>query len=371
MNQQGHAPPDGPEWLIRPHLAALKPYNPIVPPELLEEETSVPSSGIIKLDGNENPYGPSPRVHEALARLATPHLYPDSESIRLRRALGDYVGVDPEHLIVGAGSDELIDLLLRLCLEPGDRVVNCVPTFGMYQFSTTVCGGTIVNVPREPSTFAIDVPKVRVAIDQRTKVLFVASPNNPTGNITPMDDILALLQLGPLVVVDEAYYEFCGQTVAPEVPKRTNLVVLRTFSKWAGLAGLRVGYGVFPGWLTAYLMRMKPPYNVNVVAQAAGVESLKDLAYLRANIDAILQERERLSQKLSGLPFLKAYPSQANFILCAVLKGSASELHSQLRERGILVRYFDTPLLRSFLRISVGKPEHTDALVQALRELAP
>jgi histidinol-phosphate aminotransferase len=357
--------------LFRRHLAALEPYQPLIPPELLEGEAALPSANVIKLDGNENPYGPSPRVRQALAKLDTCHLYPDPESLNLRRALSSYVSVGIEHLVAGAGSDELIDLVLRLCLEPGEQVINCVPTFGMYSFDTQVCGGEVVNVPRDPATFAVDVARVKAAVGPRTKVIFLASPNNPSGNLTPPWDVLALLELGPLVVLDEAYYEFCGVSLAQQVPHQDNLVVLRTFSKWAGLAGMRVGYGVFPARIVPYMMRTKQPYNVSVAAQVAAEESLKDLAYLREKVEAIKRERERLYQGLGRLAYLRPFPSQANFILCSVLKGKAKALHGKLRQRGIFVRYFDTPLLQDYIRISVGKPEHTDSVLQALREMAP
>jgi len=156
-------------------------------------------------------------------------------------------------------------------------------------------------------------------------------------------------------------------TVAPLVPKYPNLIVLRTFSKWAGLAGLRVGYGIFPNNLMEYLMKIKQPYNVNAAAQVAALESLKDLRYLMGTIKAIVKERERLLSGLLHLDWLKVYPTQSNFILCRVLKGSAGELHKELQTRGIFIRYFDTPLLKDCLRISVGKPEHTDKLLAALQ----
>ena len=153
------------------------------------------------------------------------------------------------------------------------------------------------------------------------------------------------------------------------VSQYKNLMVLRTFSKWAGLAGLRVGYGIFPPEVANYLSRIKPPYNVNAAALVAVQESLKDIDYLLDKVKAIVAERDRLFGELKKLKWLKPFPSQANFILCSVLNGKASELQQKLQDKGILVRYFDTPLLRNYIRISVGKPEHTDALIKALKEL--
>ncbi len=356
------------ERLIRPGLKTMKAYTPIEPSDVLGRYVDIPAEKIIKLDGNENPYGCSVKVKHALANYAYYHLYPDPEQRELRRALEDYTGISSENIVAGSGSDELIDLVLRLFIEPGDKVINCPPTFGMYPFSTDICGGEVVNLIRKPD-FSIDIAAVRKAVDKRTKVIFIASPNNPSGNTTSELEILELLDTVPVVVVDEAYCEFSGKTVAPLVLKYSNLVVLRTFSKWAGLAGLRVGYGIFPANMAKYLMKIKQPYNVNAAAQLAALESLKDISYLRGTIKAILDERERLFTKLSQLDWLKVYPSQANFVLCSVLNGKAEAIHQALRRKGIFIRYFDTPELKNCLRISVGKPEHTDTLIAALKEI--
>jgi histidinol-phosphate aminotransferase len=269
---------------------------------------------------------------------------------------------------MGSGSDELIDLILRLFLEPGDKVINCTPTFGMYPFSTEVCGGRVVAVPRGQG-YAVDIDGVKAALDERTKIIFLASPNNPTGNITPQPHIRELVDMGVVVVVDEAYYEFSGVTAAPLVARHDNLIVLRSFSKWAGLAGLRAGYGICSPQVARHLVKIKPPYNVNVAAQVAVKASMADIAYLQGTVRAVVAERERLFLRLGELGFLQPHPSQANFILCSVLDGEARELHRQLRQGGIFVRYFDTPQLENCLRISVGKPEHTDALIAALTKL--
>ena len=358
----------GIERLIRSDLLSLKAYQPIVPLEVLSERAGVPIKGVIKLDGNENPYGCSPRVSDALARYPFYHIYPDPDQREVRQTLAGYVGVGAEHILAGAGSDELIDLILRLFIEPGDEVINCVPTFGMYSFCTEICGGKVVDVPRDKA-YAVDVAAVKEAMNEKTKVIFIASPNNPTGNIARERDILDLVKAGIVVVVDEAYYEFSGFTVAPLVPRYENLIVLRSFSKWAGLAGLRIGYGIFPTAIVEQLLKIKQPYNVNLAAQVAVKESLADIEYLKGTVKAVIAERDRLFARLKRLKFLKPWPSKANFILCAVVKGDAQRIHEGLQKRGIFVRYFDTPLLRNSLRISVGKPEHSDALIQALREI--
>jgi len=354
--------------LIRPELVTMRSYTPIEPTELLSQRDELPLEKVIKLDGNENPYGCSPKVYQALATYPFYHNYPDPEQRELRKALERYTGLDRTHIVCGMGSDELIDLTLRLFLKPGDEVINCPPTFGMYPFSTDVCGGRVVDIPRTED-FALDMAGIKKALTKRTKVIFVASPNNPTGDIATEKEIMELVGTGKIVVVDEAYFEFSNVTVANLVPAYPNLIVLRTFSKWAGLAGLRIGYGFFPVDIANYMMKIKQPYNANAAAQAAVLASLADIEYLRANVAKIVMERERLFGKLKGLGWLKPYPSSGNFILCSLPEGKAKKIWQQLRKKGIFVRYFDTPRLKDCLRISVGRPEDTDALIEVLTSL--
>jgi len=355
--------------LVRPELLAMKSYAPIEPTEVLSRRAELPGGKIVKLDGNENPYGCSPKVYQALAAYPYYHNYPDPEQRELRKALEGYTGLGRQHIVCGTGSDDLIDLILRLFLKPGDEVINCPPTFGMYPFSTDVCGGRVVDVLRA-GDFVLDMTGIKKALTESTKVIFVASPNNPTGNATSMEEIKELIDTGRVVVVDEAYFEFSSNaTMANLVRSCRNLIVLRTFSKWAGLAGLRIGYGFFPTEIAGYLMKIKQPYNASATAQAAVLASLADIDYLRANVAKIVMERERLFGKLEGLSWLKPYPSQANFILCSLPKGNAQEIWQGLRTKGMFVRYFDGPGLKDCLRITVGRPEDTDILVKALKEV--
>lgn len=355
------------EKFIRSDLVGLGGYSAHRSPDTLKGVTDVPLDSIVKLDANENPYGCSPGVPEVLARYRRYHIYPDSRQTRLRQLLQEYTGVDTGYLIAANGSGELLDYILCLLLEPGDEVINCPPTFDLYRLRTLINRGKLVNVPRKED-FSVDVGAVKAAINQRTKVIVLANPNNPTGNVVPVEDILELVNAGVPVLVDEAYYEFYGQTVAPLVSQYGNLMVLRTFSKWIGLAGLRIGYGVLPLRMVDYVLKIKLPYNVNVAALVAVEESLRDVSYLQSKVKAIIAERERLFAELKKLEFLKPLPSQANFILCEVLRGKASELQQRLLEKGILVRYFDQTRLANTIRISVGKPEDSEKLIKRLRE---
>ncbi|MFC1949825.1 histidinol-phosphate transaminase [Chloroflexota bacterium] len=358
----------GIEKFIRKDLAAFGGYSAHTSPETLEGKVEVPVGEIIKLDANENPYGCSPRVSRALADYTSFNIYPDDGQARLRKMLAEYSGVGAEHIVAGGGSNQLIDLIMRLLLNRGDEVINCVPTFSIFRFSAELCGGSVVEVLRNKD-FTVNIDAVKAAITEKTKIIVLVNPNSPTGMIMPREDILQILDTGLPVLVDEAYYEFSRRTVSPLVGEYENLMALRTFSKWAGLAGLRVGYGLFPTVVADYLLRTKIPYNVNVAALVAVEESLKDIDYLNGTVQKIVDERERLYKELGKIDWLKPYPSQANFILCRVLRGGAKELRQRLQEKGILVRYFDEPVLKDFIRISVGKPEHTDALIETLCQM--
>lgn len=352
---------------VRHSVEEMEEYVPISTPEVLAVRLGLRPEQIMKLDGNENPYGCSPRVHRALAGFDSYNRYPDPWQEETRRLLASFTGAPFESLMLGAGSDELIDNVMRLYLEPGDEVMDFSPTFGMYPFSTKVCGGRVVDVPRD-ERFEIDVAEAECRITDRSRIIVLASPNNPSGNVASRRQVERLLATGRLVVVDEAYVEFSGSSLISMVAEYSNLVVLRTFSKWAGLAGLRVGYGVFPQGVIRHLWKIKQPYNLNVAAQVAVRESLADSAWLDGNARRIVQERERLAAELARLDFLRVYPSQANYILCDVLFGSAEDVVAFLASQGIIIRYFRKPRLLNSIRISVGLPEHTDAVISALRD---
>ncbi len=359
---------------IRTHLESLPPYTPIEPFEILSERVGREPSQIVKLDANENPYGPLPVVREALGKLDFPHIYPDPESRLLRKSLARFTGVGEEYLLAGAGADELIDLLMRLFLEPGDCILSCPPTFGMYPFDADLNAARCIEVPRN-ADFSLDVESICRAVETyQPRMLFIASPNNPDGSLLDAKTMDKLLALPLLVVLDEAYIEFAGENLGAslsrirEVPSRENLVVLRTFSKWAGLAGLRVGYGAFPLWLMPTLWKSKQPYNVNVAASVAAQISLEHANELAKVVELLKAERTRLFEALQGIPYLRPYPTRSNFILCQVIGMDAAELKKQLAEQyGIFIRYFNKPGLRDHIRISVGRPQDTDALLAALR----
>jgi histidinol-phosphate aminotransferase len=359
---------------IRPDIIEMEPYVPIVPFEVLSARLGRDTAELVKLDANENPYGPSPRVMEALANGRFYHIYPDPEANALRDALSDFVGVPKARLMAGMGADELIDLVLRVVLQPGEVVVDCPPTFGMYPFSTAVNAGRYLAVPRRED-FSLNVDTIEEVVrTHEAKVLFLCSPNNPDGSLIDDATLRRLLRLPTLVVLDEAYVEFAAAGGHTSRIRWTadydNLAVLRTFSKLAGLAGLRIGYGAFPDWLLPHMWKIKQPYNVNVAASTAALAALEDRDWLHEKVDLIVRERARLAAALAAIPYLHHYPSQSNFILCRVIDRDARALKLALEQTGILVRYFNKPGLDNCIRISVGRPEDTDRLLQELKRKA-
>jgi histidinol-phosphate aminotransferase len=354
--------------LLVPHLRHLDTYQGVDPMEVLAEQAGIPLDQVIRLNGNENPYGPSPEVVKALGSFEHYNHYPDPGQRRMRDCLSEYLGVSPESIVCGNGSDELIDMLLRMFVGPGENILLPTPTFGMYAFNAEVVGGEAISIPRDEN-FEIDLEAMKLAVNFRTKAVFLASPNNPTGNIASEAQIRALLDTGIIVVVDETYYEFCGQTVLPLLHQYPNLVVLRTFSKWAGLAGLRIGLGVMDPEIALTMMSMKPPYNVNLAAEIALLASLDDRPTLMERVRTIVKERDRMMGLLKVVPGVVPWPSQANFILCRLPEGRGKEIFEGLCRRGIFLRYFGSDRLQDYVRASVGLPDENDTVIRALTEL--
>lgn len=323
---------------------------------------------IIKLNANENPYGCSPRVARALADFRKFNLYPDASQKEIRKLLAEYVGVTPDYIVASAGAEQMLDIIVRLFVDAGDEVVIPEPTFGVYSFSTNMRGGKRVVVQRDQN-FNVDVRAIKAAITPKTKLIVLCNPNNPTGNVTPEADLIDIAKTGVPVIIDEAYYEFMGTTMVPHINEYPNILIVRTFSKWAAMAGFRFGYGVAHPKLATYFMAIKTNFNVNQSAIVAATESLKDRDYLMKNVQSIIKERERIFIELEKMDFLKPYPTKGNFMFIAVTRGNAKEITRELDDRGILISFFDTPLLRHGIRISIGKPSDTDRLLEALHEI--
>lgn len=355
---------------MRPDLLELEEYVPIEPLEKLSERLGIPIERIVKLDANENPYGIAPAALEAVKNQPFYHIYPDPTALFLREALQEYTGIAKERIFIGAGADELIELTIRLFITPGDNIIDLVPTFGMYGFLGKLYGADVKSVERNQNDYSINLVATLSVIDQRTKLIFVCTPNNPTANPAAPDEVKALLETGRVVVVDEAYHDFQGYSYLPLTKDYPNLIVFRTFSKLSGLAGLRVGYGVFPPEVISQLWKIKQPYNTTVAGQEAARASLKDRAWLDEHIAKIVSERERLYTLLA--PFkaiIEPLPSASNFVFCRIHGREAKEIKLKLERRGIFIRYFSKPLLQNAFRISIGTPEQMDILYNNLTEI--
>lgn len=329
------------------------------------------AGNFIRLNSDENPYGCSLNVQDALAADNEYHLPADPVAHELRAALGRYTGFAPERIAVGAGTAELTERLLHGFLDPGDGLITCTPALPQPTLSASRARVTVVQVPRT-ARFEIDPEAIITCMRRQSniKMVSLASPNNPTGTVTNHTAIVQLLHTGVWVLVDETYFEFCDRTVAPLVSEFDNLVVLRSFGPWAGLHGLPLGYALASSRVVSRLHRLSTPGGVNRAAQLAGLASLGDRDNLVQRVRRIRLERGRMYRQLRKLNLIQPYPSSANFLLCKVTRGEASMVQRHLQEDGILVKAIADRALPNHLRIGIGKPDDTNALVSSLKKLA-
>ncbi|MBM7854264.1 histidinol-phosphate aminotransferase [Desulfohalotomaculum tongense] len=344
-----------PALLMREDLRDLKPYQPHDYPNT------------IKLDANENPYPFPPRalkeLNDLLSDVNFPR-YPDPAAVELRRSIAGYAGVRPGQVMVGNGSDELI-FYLALAFGSGGKVAIASPTFSMYRIHSRIAGADPVEIPRERD-FSIN-PRAMVKAVQAAgaRMLVLCSPNNPTGNAIPLETVEEILAgTSGLVVVDQAYLEFGGADCVPLLEKYPHLVILRTFSKAFGLAGLRVGYMLAGEPLINELLRIKQPYNLNSFSQRAAWVALKYLPVFKEQWKQIISQRDYIKEELSQMPGIRVYPSDANYILFHTEMG-AGVLHNKLLEKRILIRNLgkDMP---GYLRVNAGTREESEAFIQAM-----
>lgn len=320
----------------------------------------------LKLNTNENPYPPSPQVLAAVRAAANEdlRLYPDPVAEKLREKAAAVYGLRKENVLVGNGSDELLAILLRACVGPGDRVAYPVPTYSLYDTLVTVGEGKAIRIP-----FPDDFSLPQALFTAAARLTFLCSPNSPSGTLTPMEQIEELARrVSGILVVDEAYVDFAEETALPLLQKHPHLVILRTFSKSFSLAGMRIGLALGHGDLIAELMKVKDSYNLNRLSMVAAMAALEDYDWMRQNVKRIRTTRSRLIQRLSALGFL-VYPSQANFVMARKRGENLEPLYLGLKERGILVRYFSSPELRDSIRVTVGTDEEIEILLKGLEAL--
>ena len=357
------------ESLANEHILGIAPYEPGKPIEELERELMIHNP--IKLASNENPLPPSDRVQKAIiAALSSLDRYPDGSGFYLRQALAKKHGVMPDQVVLGNGSNELIELLVRSFLRPGDEAVMPHPSFVVYPMIVQAAGGVRVMVMLKD--FRLDLDAMARAITPMTKIVFVANPNNPTATIVTRDEVEHFMSRVPertIVVFDEAYIEFAMGPDFPDtlalVKQGRKVVVLRTFSKASSLAGLRVGYGIADADAIALMNRIRQPFNVNSLAQVAGLAALDDEAHILECVRMIEAGRHFLYDEFKRIG-LQYVPSRANFILVDVGR-NAADIYQKLLHQGVIVRPMTPFGLETALRITVGTPEENRKLVKALR----
>jgi histidinol-phosphate aminotransferase len=352
---------------VHHNIESLVPYVPGKPIEELERELGIPRA--VKLASNENPLGPSPKALAVLqAAAATLHRYPDGGAHRLREALAVRWKVTPAHVVMGNGSDEIIGLLARAFLSPGDEAVMADQTFVIYKMEVTAAHGTPVVVPMKE--WRHDLPAMAEAVTPRTRLLFVCNPNNPTGtmvNAAQIDALMARVPEDVIVVFDEAYFEYVADREFPDsmgfVRRNRNAIVLRTFSKIYGLAGLRIGYGLTTPEIAGYLNRVRPPFNANSLAQAAALAALDDEEHVARSRALNQTEMTAMRTALHELG-LNPVPSETNFLFFDVGRDGQAVFQALLRQ-GVIVRHIAGPLLR----VTIGLPDENRRFIQALKQV--
>lgn len=359
-------------FVARKALEAISPYVAGKPIEETAREYGLDPARIVKLASNENPLGMSPKAkNAAMQALVNGTRYPDGAAQVVREAAAVFAGVSPDEVIVGNGSDEILGLIARTVLAPGDRCVYSQYSFSVYELSAQECAAECVEVPAKD--FHVDLDGLLAATDVNTRLIYITNPNNPTGLPLEPAALFHFLERVPekcVVVLDEAYTDFMDEKLRTDsfawVKKFPNLLVTRTFSKAYGLAGLRAGFGVANKELIEMMNRIRPPFNMNSAAQAAAVAALEDQAFLKTVVDSNTKERARLAAFFNELG-LDQLPSQANFIMVRVgLK--AAEINEAMLRCGVILRPLKSYGLPEYMRISVGSREENDIFMKAFRE---
>lgn len=358
---------------VPPHIAAIIPYPPGKPMDELEREYGITNA--IKLASNENPWGPSPRAVRAIAEmLHNLHRYPDGSGYYLTEALARWIGARPEEIVLGNGSNEIIEFLVKAFVTNGDQVITSHPSFLMYQKFVQVRGGENVVIPLRD--MAHDLEAISAAVTDSTRLIFIDNPNNPTGTLIAKNDFdrfLAGLPHSVVVVLDEAYVDFVDPDqrigILEYIRKPDDIpavVSLRTFSKAFGLAGLRVGFGVMHGEIASLLHRVRQPFNINLPAQAGALAALEDKEHYEHTLRATREQRRWLQEAVSGLG-CTPYPSHTNFFLIDVC-GDAARLYEAMLHKGVIVRGMQAYGYPDFIRITVGTAEENHRFVAALSD---
>lgn len=353
------------------HILKLTAYEPGKPVEELARDLGLKEEEIIKLASNENPLGPSPKALEAMRRtLERSHFYPDGGGYELRGAIAERLGMTRENIILGNGSNEIIEFIGHAFLRPGDEVVVARHSFAVYKLMAQLFGADTVEVP-DPK-YTADLDAMLAAITPKTRAVFIANPNNPTGTMVGQEAIDRFMAKVPdhvLVIFDEAYHEFLDEApdVLPYVRQQRNVVVMRTFSKIMGLANLRIGYGITSPELAAVLQRTRQPFNANGIAQAGALAGLLDEEHMRRTRELTHEGRRYLEQEFASMG-LNYVPSVANFVLVKV--GDGKKIFEAMLRKGIILRAMGSYGLPEWIRISIGTMDQNRRCIAELKELA-
>ncbi len=357
--------------MARRGIEDLVPYPPGKPIEELERDLGI--QGSIKLASNENPLGPSPRAVDAIRRkLGTLNRYPDGSGYYLKSKLSAKFGLSPDWILLGNGSNEIIELIIRTFLEPEEEVIQAFPTFLVYEKIVKGAGGRILSVPLEQ--FRINLRGMLDALTPRTKIIFVNNPNNPTGSILGARELELFLDAVPrdvIVALDEAYIEFVTDPDCANglqlLDRHPGIVVLRTFSKLYGLAGLRIGYGFTSAKIADYINRVRQPFNANALAQAAATAALDDMDFVNRTLDTVREGLAYLQDHLDRMG-LEYVPTQTNFFLIRVPSGGR-HTYEKLLHKGVIVRSMESYALPEYIRINVGLPEENERFIRTVQSL--
>ncbi len=350
------------------YIKTIKPYIPGKPIEELERELGITDS--IKLASNENPIGPSPLVFKTIRKgLRDLNRYPDGSCFFLKKALSETLGVSPGEILPGNGSNEIIELAVRTFLGPGDEAVMALPSFVVYSMIVQAAGGKSVIVPLKE--WRHDLEAMASKISGKTRIVFIANPNNPTGTINTKAEMDAFMKKVPddvLVVVDEAYYEYVSSPDYADSMKYfkqdRNILILRTFSKIYGLAGLRIGYGIANAPAITEMNKVRQPFNINSLAQEAALAALKDKTHILKVKKTNERGKKHLYKELKAMK-IQYVPTEANFIYIILENTAAAGLHDDLLKLGVIVR----PMGPKELRITIGLPKENKRLIEALRKI--
>ena len=351
-------------------LKTLPTYQPGRPIEEVARELGLPAESIIKVASNENPFGPSPLAVAAMQK-AVPHvnLYPDGNAFYLKQKLAAKLGVEPANLVLGNGSNEIIEFVAHALLAPGTDIVVSQYCFAIYPIVAKMTGANVITVPAQ--NYGHDLPAMLKAITTRTRIVFVANPNNPTGTLAPRAELIDFVNRVPddvLLVLDEAYIEFLDDPVdlipLIRLGARKNLILMRTFSKIYGLAGLRIGYGIATAELAAALEKIRQPFNANLLAQIAALAALDDDEHVRKTRANNFTGLEFFAKAFRQLD-LEFIPSSANFILVRV--GEGQKIFEAMQRQGVITRPMGGYLLPEWIRISIGTPQENERCLGALK----